>query len=136
MRHLICILLVTAFLSCDNDDNSVQCRNVVIDAQQYANLQSDSYNFIKVSEENGCLKIAITYGGGCGDVTEMLIDSGDILESAPPQRNLKVVLIDNDECEALIREEFLFDITALKVENSNRVLLNFQGSDLTYLYEY
>lgn len=137
MRYLIIFIsLITAFISCNNDDNLVQCSNVLIDAQQYTNLQSDSYNLIEITEDNGCLKVAITYGGGCGDVAAILIDSGDIFESDPPQRDLKIVFTDNDECKALIKEEFLFDITSLKVENSNRVLLNFKGSNLTYLYEY
>jgi hypothetical protein len=45
-------------------------------------------------------------------------------------------MIADDDCEALIEKNFYFDISNLQVNNESKVLLNFQGSSLTYLYEY
>ncbi len=78
----------------------------------------------------------ITYGGGCHEVSAILVDSGDVFASEPVQRNLRLVFTDNDDCEAYVQKDFLFDITSLQVENTDQVLLNVQGSDITYLYEY
>tara|TARA_B100000497_G_C7593516_1_gene356856 strand:+ start:446 stop:631 length:186 start_codon:yes stop_codon:yes gene_type:complete len=47
-----------------------------------------------------------------------------------------VEMIADDDCEALIEKNFYFDISNLQVNNESKVLLNFQGSSLTYLYEY
>lgn len=138
MKILVSILSILFLLtSCSNNDSeNIICENTIIDNQQYTNSQSDSYNLISLSNYEGCLKVCIRYGGGCEEVSAKLIDNEEIFESNPVQRNLKIVFTDNDECEALIEKNFYFDISNLQVDNENMVLLNFQGSDLTYLYEY
>jgi len=141
MKRLIILILFpfVAILSCSikGDDDSKQiCKDVIIDNEQHRNAQSNTFEIIGITSEKNCLKITIRYGGGCGEVNAELVDSGDILESDPVQRNLRVVFVDDDACEALIQKDFLFDITNLQIENNDRVLLKFQGSDLTYLYEY
>lgn len=141
MKRLI-ILIVFSFaiiLSCNtNDDENInqQCKEVIIDNEQYKNAQSDSFEITNISSKKNCLNITLRYGGGCGDVIAKLVDSGDILESDPSQRNLRIAFLDNDECEALIQKDFLFDISDLELQDENRIRLNFKDTDLTYLYEY
>lgn len=143
MKYLF-ILIVFPFatiLGCssttyDDDDANQKCSATIIDNERYNNAISDSFEIIEINPENNCLKITLRYGGGCGEVKAELVDSGDILESDPGQRNLRVIFDDNDDCEALIQKDFSFDISGLQIENEDRGLLNFQGSDLTYLYEY
>ena len=113
-----------------------KCNAVIIDSNQFNNSQSDSFNFISLNFENECLKIRIQYGGGCEEISAQLIDNGDVFESNPVQGNLRILFTDNDECEALIEKNFFFNLSNLQDDNENKVLLNFQGSDLTYLYEY
>lgn len=137
MKKIVILVVIIFFISCSNDDNSISCDRVIVDAQKYTTLQSDSYELIEVSEEDACLKLSIRYGGGCEDISAILIDSEDIIESNPPQRNLRLVLTtQEDACEAVITEEFLFDISSLQVENATSVRLNFQDSGITYLYAY
>lgn len=138
MKSLVLILsILFSLTSCSDDDNeNIICENTIIDNQQYTNSQSDSYTLISLNNYRGCLKASIRYGGGCKEVSAKLIDSEEVLESNPVQRNLKIVFIDDDDCEALIEKNFYFDISNLQVNNESKVLLNFQGSSLTYLYEY
>lgn len=137
------ILLMTLFLTtrgCTKDERESKynnrCNFVSIDSEQYNNLTTDDFNIVDIKFEDRCLKITIRYGGGCKDVSLRLIDSDSVFESNPVQRNLKIILTDNDDCEALITKEFYFDITKLKVEGQNEVLLNFFESDKTHLYTY
>lgn len=136
---LVVISFTGIILSCSikgEDDAKKQCMDVIIDNEQYRNAQSNTFEIIGITSEQNCLKITLRHGGGCSEVNAELVDSGDILESDPVQRNLRLVFDNDEECEALIQKDFLFDITNLQIENNDRVLLKFQGSDLTYLYEY
>ena len=64
-----------------------------------------------------------------------LIDSEDILESNPPQRNLRLSLKNEESCLAYITKELTFDISNLQV-NGNKVQLNLTNSDKNILYKY
>jgi len=139
MRNIV-IIFVTAFyvLGCDEDSTTPQntCNDVIVSSEQYNNSQTDDFTLTDVVSENECLKISLRYGGGCKEVTASLIDSEDVIETDPIQRNLKIVFADDDECEALVEKSFYFEISNLQINNEKEVLLNFEGSSLTFLYEY
>lgn len=139
-RIFFITLLWFAFISCSSkkceDNNSVICSATSIDNEKYMNFESDSYSIINIGMSNDCLRISIQYSGGCEEVSAKLVDSGDIIETDPIQRNLRLLFTESDDCEALIKKDFYFVIENLKVENSNKVLLSFQNTDLTFLYEY
>ena len=63
------------------------------------------------------------------------IDSEAILESNPPQRNLRLSLKNDELCQAFITKEITFDIDILQVDGNN-VLLNLINSGDQILYEY
>ena len=137
------IILMTLLLTtggCTKEEreskHNNRCNFVLIDSEQYNNLTTDDFNIVDIKFEDRCLKITIRYGGGCKDVSLRLIDSDSVFGSNPVQRNLKIILADDDDCEALITKEFYFDITKLKVEGQNEVLLNFFESNKTHLYTY
>lgn len=134
---LFSIFILNAACSEEETVKTEKCNTVIVDSNQFDNSQSDAFELVNLNFESGCLKIQIRFGGGCQEVSTTLIDSEDVYESNPAQRNLKIVLFTNyDECEALIEKSFYFDLRNLQIENERKVLLNFQGSDLTYLYEY
>lgn len=137
MKHLILILSIIFSLSgCSKENDPIDCITTIISNEQYLNSTSDTFDFKDISIKDGCLNISVNYGGGCGEVSAILVDSGDILESNPAQRKLRLLFTDNDECEALKKMDFYFDINNLKIDDDNKVLLNFENTDLTVLYEY
>ncbi|MDC1539543.1 hypothetical protein N8480_02595 [Flavobacteriaceae bacterium] len=82
------------------------------------------------------MKINFSSSGCNGDTWELkLIDSEDILESNPPQRNLRLSLKNEELCEAYITKELTFDISNLQVDG-NKVQLNLTNSDKNILHEY
>jgi len=139
-KILILTLIGITILSCSkNDDNgnSSNCDfETLISAEQYANTPSDQLTVNRLEIDDNCLKINFSSGGCGGDTWELkLIDSGDILESLPPQRNLRLSLKNEELCEAYITKELTFDISNLQV-NGDQVQLNITNSDEIILYEY
>ena len=67
---------------------------------------------------------------------EELIDSGAVMESAPPQRNIRMVLDNQELCQAVIRKETSFDISSLQVEGTDKVILHLENFEEDILYEY
>lgn len=135
MKQLI-IMAVLLLSSCSTD-HPLECQSTVIDKEQYLGAESDPFDLEAVQlTKDGCLKITLSYGGGCGEVSASLVDNGDIFESDPTQRNLRLIFVDNDNCEALKKSNFYFDIDNLKIPDDKRVRLNFTGTDVDFLYEY
>lgn len=154
------ILLLTviglSFLNCSNDDNNdnetqSSCDfETLISAEQYTNAPSDELTINSVELNTNCLEVNISSSGCDGDSWNLeLIDSGDVIfqtitvEPSEPStggdlaiRRLKLVLENNEECQALITRTFTFDITNLQVENESEVELDFQDTLSSVLYEY
>ena len=137
-RILIGLVVIFGIIACNNDDdNSNNCDQVtIVSFEQYENAPNDQL-FINTLELNGdCLKINFSSSGCDGDTWILkLIDSESIMESNPPQRNLRLSLRNEEDCEALITKELTFDVNELRVDG-NQVLLNITNSDDQILYEY
>lgn len=132
---IICISLTT----CDRDNNdiSINCeKQVVISAHEYNTAPNDQLEVHKLELNEDCLKINFSSSGCNGDTWVLkLIDSEVILESNPPQRNLRLSLNNDELCDAYITKDIIVEINDLQVEG-NKVLLNLTNSDLQILYEY
>jgi len=138
MKNRFLIILLFVFISCNNDDDdSNNCDQVsIVSVNQYETAPSDQLYINSLEIIGDCLKIGFSSGGCNGDTWIIkLIDSESIMESNPPQRNLRVSLKNEEDCEAIIYKELTFDINELKVEG-NQVLLNITNSNEQILYEY
>ncbi|NRA91407.1 MAG: hypothetical protein HRU26_01765 [Psychroserpens sp.] len=75
---------------------------------------------------------------GCdGDTWSLiLVDSGNVAESFPPQRFLKLIFSNEEECLAAITQSRIFNLANLRVEGTNEVVLNIEGipEPLNYMY--
>lgn len=114
--------------TCDNP--------VLIDADLYENAPSDEFLFQSATIDGNCLKMIVRYGGGCEAVTFQLIDAAAIMESLPVQRNIRLSLKDEDDCEALVTRELYYDLTPLQVEGNSKIILNLQGFPESLTYQY
>jgi hypothetical protein len=139
IKKLFFLILVLGVFSCGDkdDDNSINCDNeVVISNDQYNTAPNDELTITDLEIIENCLKISYNASGCSGDSWELkLIDSGNIAESQPPQRTIRLSLNNEEECDAVISKEMTFDISDLMVEG-NQVWLNLANSDDQILYEY
>ncbi len=133
---LILALIGLTILNCTDDEQSNCDFETLISAEQYTNAPSDQLTINNLTIKNDCLTINFSSGGCDGNSWEIkLIDSEAILESASPQRNLRLSLKNEEECYAYITKELTFDISNLQVDG-NQVQLNINNSDDTILYKY
>ena len=138
---LILTLIGLTILSCTNDDdneNPVDCNfETVISAEQYANAPNDQLSIVDLEINENCLQITFSASGCDGNSWEVkLIDSEQILESLPVQRNLRLSLENNEDCTAVPNKILTFDISELQITDDNQVYLNITNSDDQILYEY
>ena len=140
MKKILTLMLIgIVILSCSNDDDNGSQNNcdfeTIISAEQYQNAPNDQIEINSLDINDNCLKINFSSSGCDGNNWELkLIDSGDIMESNPPQRNLRLSLKNEESCEAYITKELTFDITNLKIDG-NKVQLNILSSEENILYE-
>lgn len=104
--------------------SSETCRPVINDRTAFNTAQSDDFDLLEVNVLDHCLELLIGYGGGCKGIGVALIGGGDYAKSEPPQLAMKIIVEDNDNCEAYIREHFYFDLTDLQYEGSEELILN------------
>lgn len=141
MKKLLFLALIGMnFLSCSKNDKtlspSVCEKETLISAEQYLNSTSALFIINNISIDGNCLEISFGSSGCSGDTWEWeFIDSEAILESYPPQRNLKLSLKNEELCAAYITKEASFDISNLQVDG-DMVYLNISNSNQSILYEY
>ena len=142
MKSKIVILLIISLgiLACkmnsvNNNSNSCD-QTTIISSEQYKNEPSDQLTINSLELNKNCLKINFSSSGCSGDTWDLkLIDSEEILESLPLQRNLRLSLKNEELCEAYITKELTFDISNLQV-SGNQIALNIANSNNKILYEY
>jgi hypothetical protein len=140
MKNLYLLALISILLlSCsdgDDPDPSGCDLGTVISQERYRNAPSDELTINSLEIEGDCLKISFSASGCDGESWKIvLVDSGSVLESDPPQRNLRLSLENKELCDAFITRELSFNIEKLRVEGG-RVELNLINSGDQILYEY
>ncbi|WP_027125487.1 hypothetical protein [Gelidibacter mesophilus] len=134
---IIFIAIITLGCSYDNDDHPINCDfKTIISPEEYINAPSAALSINSLEIVNDCLIINYSSSGCDGKSWEVkLIDSGELMESNPPQRNLRLSLKNNEECFAIISKESSFDISNLKIKG-NKVILNITNTDDKISYDY
>ena len=129
-----------ACTSSDDDNLSIyegDCdQDSVVNAQLYENARTDDFQINEISVVDNCLLLSLSASGCSGEAWDMqLIDSGNVLESFPPQRMLRFVFTNPEDCEALITKEISFDLAILQVEG-NQVNLSIEQINGLVAYFY
>ncbi|PZD76815.1 hypothetical protein DNG35_10685 [Mesonia sp. K7] len=131
------------FTSCSNDDDNGtppvnNCDfDTIISDDLYANAPSDQLSITDLSILDDCLQITFSASGCDGNSWVVkLIDSGEISDSSPAQRDLRLSLENNEACTAVPSKTYTFDISELQIPNDSEVNLNITNSDDQILYEY
>ena len=136
------LIIGLILLGCDTDNPSPQmqqlgrCSDKAREQIAFTDTREDDFIFRNVAITDDCLSIKIAFGGGCGDVNAELITDGTVEKSLPPQRYLILAFTDDDPCEALLEEQYDFDLSALQVTGSNSVILNLKGWNAKIRYDY
>ncbi|MGY5849549.1 hypothetical protein [Salegentibacter sp. F14] len=141
------ILMVILFLitSCNkNDDETIECAEpencekcIIIDNALYHQTSTDNYTIQNVSINQDCLEIQFGSSGCDGNSWEIdLIDLDGISETAVPQRDLKLKLINIEDCEAYITRTISFNLKPLRLSNYDAINLKIADYEDLIRYEY
>ena len=136
MKKYLFILLALIVISACKKEEMSDKENVIVSKNQFDNASKDPFQFKEVTLTGDCLQVVISYGGGCGDVEALLIDSEGIDDSLPVQRYLRLSFQDEDLCEALVEKELSFDLKPIQIQDENQIKINLEGWDNPILYSY
>ncbi|MFK7926206.1 MAG: hypothetical protein AB8H47_29930 [Bacteroidia bacterium] len=136
-RLFIFLFPLLSLIACREVVKPDLCEAVIRDSQRYQNDASDGFQLIEAKLEGDCLIITVSYGGGCGEVDFTLLAIEGETFSLPPQIPMRLILDDNDNCEALVSEELQFDLSLLQNEGGNGLhMLDLEGVDEMIEYQY
>jgi len=110
---------------------------VMVDKNLFDQTETDNYSITDVVLEGDLLKLSIGSSGCSGDTwVPILVDSGDVLESFPVQKQLKLNLVNQEACLAVINKTYEFDLTTIQLEDYDTIILNLEGwnESITYYY--
>jgi len=140
MLRLYTLLSLFFIISCKQEIIETSCdQEVFINNDAYNNNSSANFTINSVEIEDNCL--IINFGASGCDVSswqEKLIDSEEILESIPVQRNLIFSLENSEICLAYFTKEVSFDISSLQISSESSMVLNIENgiNNFNVLYEY
>ena len=132
-------LIVVPFLllGCKANDFDLSEGCVVLaqaDSDLFSNGPNDNHLVNNVQIDGDCMFIEFSAGGCSGDSWAIeLYGSEATTFSDPPQRSIRLSLLDAEECEAWISKSVSFDISDFKVAGGD-VLLNLEGYEDLILY--
>jgi hypothetical protein len=133
------VLILILLSSCAEDDviESTCDKDAIISYDFYRTASFDPVRIQSIIQNGDCLEIEYSASGCSGHSWEVaLIDQGSVMESSPPQRNVRFSFENQELCEALITKETAFDISTLQVKGTNQVYLNFPELEARVLYTY
>lgn len=137
------LLMGISIFSCDSDDDNnpiytSDCDlNTLISENLYDNAPDDQLSITSFEISEDCLELEFSSSGCDGSTWEVqLIDSGQLLESFPVQRNIRLSLENTEVCDAIISKTLSFDLTELQIQEADQVSLNLTNSGDQILYEY
>jgi len=139
------IMIIILIISCDkNDDNPVECSEsgncdkcIIINNDLYNLTNTDNYTIQNITVNQDCLEIKFGSSGCDGNSWEIdLVDLGGISETAVPQRDLKLRLINIEECEAFITRTISFNLEPLQLDNYEAINLKIADYDVLIRYDY
>ncbi len=141
-KNIYFIIVTLLFLSCSSSKTkTVKYKNceskVLIDSKTYITAAKDFVTINNLEINENCLTINFSASGCSGNSWEIkLIDSEDIMESFPIQRNLIFSLKNEERCMAYITKKRSFDISKLKIEGEKKIVLNIKNTNQKIVYNY
>lgn len=131
------------FVACSDDDNNTgdvsQCdlTSQIIEEDAFDEVITENYQISNVVLNQDCLEITLTSSGCDGNTWELNLYGTDAVNFIfPPQRTVKVELVNEELCLAFIEKTVSFDLTPFRIEGQNEVLLNIVGWEEQVIYQY
>ncbi len=112
-------------------------QEVFVDASVNHNTGIDAFNFKGARQLGDFVVIDVSYSGGCEEHVFQLESRGDFTSTYPPEVEVTLKHDSNDDrCRGVMDKKLWFDLTPLKYDGTNRILLVFTNTDTTLEFNY
>ena len=141
-HYSLFFLYFFAALSCGEEKDilfdPVGClEKAIIDEDAYNLAKSAQFEIVSATISGNCLHITISSSGCDGNTwITSLIDRNAIAESSPEQRYVRLVLENDEECDAVFERLYNFDISELQIQNNGILIINLLDFDGSLRYQY
>lgn len=144
MKNIFAFILLGIILSsCSDENDSIgyvsDCEVIsqVIDEVPFQEIDTDNYFITDIILHQDCLEITFTSSGCDGSTWNVNLFSTDVLfDALPLQRAVKMELLSEEVCLAIVEKTVSFDLVAFQIEGQNEVPLNIEGWEETIIYQY
>ena len=123
--------------SCNNDDGTATGSDCVmtkiIDENTFNELSTENYQLDNIILNDNCMEITLTSTGCDGKTWELNLYG---LETTTIEKPVKLELINEETCLAIVKKTISFNLTPLRVEGQNEVLINIEGWNEPIIYQY
>lgn len=144
MKNIFAFVLLGIILSsCSDDNDSIgyvsDCDLIsqVIDEESFQEIETNNYLITNVELNQDCLEVTFGSSGCDGSTWEENLFSKDVLfDALPLQRAVKMELLSEEVCLAIVEKTVSFDLVTFQIEGQNEVPLNIEGWEETIIYQY
>jgi hypothetical protein len=110
---------------------------VIVDEGFIAPQSNGRFNVESMDINGSILELSVSYSGGCEEHFFKLYSDQMYMKSYPPQLNLFLEHIDNnDRCRAMIIKKLAFDLTGIEYPGTNELVIHLNNTKLTVNYKY
>lgn len=138
---LSCLLLFALSCKTETEDDGpvLKCdQTTLIDQSGYPSAPIGKATVSQAVVSGNCLKISYSSSGcdGSSWQVQLMTDGTVDLSTVPATRKLKLVLLSQETCTAVINKEKSFDISNLQVSGAQSVALNIENNGQVVVYQY
>ena len=112
------------------------CDDKLLISREKYKKESHPIEIEKVVATENCLEITFTFSGCDDDIDIELIDRGDVGESLPVQRWIKLLVEDAGVCTAVFSVKKSFDMSTVQGINDDAIIFHLEGWDEPFRYDF
>ncbi len=114
-----------------------EVEKIIIDQGFVAPETNGRFTVDSWSINGSIVEIAVSYSGGCEEHIFKLYTDQKYMKSYPPQLNLFLEHIDNnDRCRAMIMKKLAFDVSGIEYPGTSQIVLHLNNTKETIIYNY
>jgi hypothetical protein len=128
---LLSLVGLLALPSCRKDKPFSGCRSLA----EEKDMPQDALLGLSAELDDDCLRLAVSFGGGCKDHDFDLYWDGTSTRSYPPQVTLELLHDDHgDDCKAIRVRKLSFDLSSLREKVGDSVSISVKAAGVERIW--
>lgn len=144
MRLILIITIALSALSCKNNKKAAEADykpttpEIILNREYKQSKDMPRFKVFSWTIEGDILKIGVSYSGGCEEHTFKAYYNGAWMKSLPMKGNvfLEHIVEKPDPCRELVKQTLEFNISKMRPEGQNKVVIQSPNGKYNAMYEY